>query len=211
MSDTEYETPEAQNVDDRSGDIRIAFVGDSITAKADWAGWFPGLIVGNFGVSGDTTDDLLERIDEIVAFGPDEIVLLIGTNDLGTRQSVEHLVRNIETACVRLRRELPASRMLVQSVMPRGAEYAARLHMANIHLRQFASTVKAMFLDLWPALADGDEIRAEYSDDRLHLTDAGYQAWLGELRPALEILRDAPPMTTPIRIIAPDQFARPER
>jgi len=133
-------------------------------------------------------------------------------NDLGTRQTVEHLVRNIETLCVNLRRELPGSRMLVQSVMPRGREYAQRIQEANIHLRQFSSTVHAQFLDLWPALALEDgELNPAYSDDRLHLNDAGYEAWLLELRPALDRLRESPPMTTPIQIIRPDQYARPAR
>ena len=129
-------------------------------------------------------DDALARLDDVVAAAPDGIVLLIGTNDLGTRQSVEHLVRNVETMCVELRRALPGSRMLVQSIMPRGREFAARIQEANIHIRQFTSTVRAQFLDLWPVLALEDgELNPAFSDDRLHLSAAGYDAWLGELRP----------------------------
>jgi N-acetylglucosamine-6-sulfatase len=97
--------------------------------------------------------------------------------------------------------------MLVQSIMPRGAEFAERVQDANRHLRQFAPSVNAQYLDLWPALtgsSDGhsaDEIAPAFSDDKLHLTAAGYEAWLGELRPALERLDDAPPMSRPITII----------
>ncbi len=190
----------------------IAFVGDSITAGGDWAAWFPDSRTLNFGVSGDTTDDVLARLDAIVESKPDEVVLLLGTNDLGTRHTVEHLVRNIQSLCVALRRELPGSRMLVQSIMPRAREFAARIHDADIHLRQFSATVHAHYLDLWPALALEDgEINPVYSDDRLHLNDAGYQAWLGELRPALDRLREAPPMTTPIQIVPVDQYSRPAR
>ncbi len=63
---------------------------------------------------------------------------------------------------------------------------------------------------LWPtmALADG-ELNPTFSDDRLHLNDAGYEAWLTELRPALVRLRDLPPMTSPIRAIMIDDYARP--
>lgn len=189
---------------------RIAFVGDSLTQDGAWGEWFPDLDVHNLGRGGDTTDDLLARLDEVVALAPDEIVLLIGTNDLGTRQTVEHLVRNTETACVQLRRDLPGSRMLLTSVLPRGREYAQRIKEANIHLRQFSSTVRAQFLDLWPALAlDDGELNPAFTDDRLHLNDAGYQAWLEELRPALVRLRELPPMTTPIQIVRTDQYSRP--
>ncbi|MBC7724705.1 MAG: hypothetical protein H7146_08155 [Burkholderiaceae bacterium] len=202
-------------VGDNSSDLdddrqRIAFLGDSITREGHWPEWFPEFETVNLAVDGSTTDDLLATLDHVVAARPDEIVMLIGTNDLGTRRSVEHLVRNIETMCVNLRRELPNSRMLMQSILPRGREFSQRIQEANIHLRQFSSTVRAQFLDLWPALAlDDGELNPAFSDDRLHLNAAGYDAWLGELRPALVRLRELPPMTTPISIIRPDQFSRP--
>lgn len=183
----------------------IAFVGDSITNHGDWGAWFPDREVHNLGVSGDITDDLVARIDDVIDVRPDAVALLIGTNDLGQRKSVEHLVRNIEYLLVTLRKALPGTRMLVQSIMPRGAEFSERVQDANRHLRQFAPSVNAQYLDLWPALAGPDgEIDARFSDDRLHLTAEGYEAWLAELRPALERLDDAPPMSRPISIIRPD-------
>jgi len=189
----------------------IVFLGDSITQGGDWAAWFPELNTVNLGVGGDTTDDVLLRLDAVVEAHPDEVMLLIGTNDLGTRQSVEHLVRNIQTMLVSLRRDLPGTRMLVQSILPRGREFADRIQEANIHLRQFAATIRAQYLDLWPAFAEADgEINPAYSDDRLHLNDAGYETWLGELRPALQRLKDEPPMTSPIQAIRVDDYARPE-
>ena len=190
----------------------IVFLGDSITQGGDWATWFPGVNTVNLGVGGDTTDDVLLRLDPVVEAHPDEVLLLIGTNDLGTRQSVEHLVRNIQSMLVELRRDLPGTRMLVQSILPRGREFADRIQEANIHLRQFAATVHAQYLDLWPAFAEEDgEINPTYSEDRLHLNDAGYEAWLSELRPALQRLKEEPPMTSPIQAIRVDEYARPER
>jgi lysophospholipase L1-like esterase len=188
----------------------VLFLGDSITQGGDWPAWFPELNTLNFGVGGDTTEDVLARLDTVVEAQPDEIVLLIGTNDLGLRRNVETLVRNIQSILVDLRRDLPGSRMLVQSVMPRGREFADRIREANIHLRQFSATVHAQFLDLWPtmALEDG-EINPVFSDDRLHLNESGYEAWLSELRPALERLRDEPPMSRPIQAIIFDEYARP--
>jgi lysophospholipase L1-like esterase len=189
----------------------IVFLGDSITRNGDWESWFPDVTAVNLGIGGDTTDDVLQRLDAVVEAQPDAILLLIGTNDLGTRQSVEHLVRNIQSMLVQLRRELPGTRMLVQSILPRSREFADRVQEANIHLRQFAATVHAQYLDLWPAFAEHDgEINPAYSDDRLHLTSAGYEAWLAELRPAVQRLYEEPPMTSPIRVIHVDEYARPE-
>ena len=188
----------------------VVFLGDSITEAGDWAGWFPELSTVNLGIGGSTSEDVLGRLASVVALNPDEIVLLIGTNDLGMRRNVESLVRNIQSILVELRRDLPGSRMLVQSIMPRGREFADRIREANIHLRQFSATVHAQFLDLWPAMGlENGELNPALSDDRLHLNDAGYEAWLSELRPALVRLRDLPPMTSPIRAIMIDDYARP--
>jgi lysophospholipase L1-like esterase len=188
----------------------MVFLGDSLTEDGHWSEWFPNANIRNLGRGGDTTDGVLARLGEVVAAAPDEILLLIGTNDLATRQTVEHLVRNIQSIMVDLRRDLPGARMLLQSILPRGREFAEQIQTANIHLRQFAATVRAQYLDLWPALALEDgELNPAFSDDRLHLNAAGYDAWLGELRPALERLRDEPPMSRPIQAINVDGYRNP--
>ena len=188
----------------------IAFVGDSLVGEGDWESWLGGQTVHNLGVSGDTTDDVLARLDSVIQLEPDEVLLLVGTNDLGTRKTVEHLVRNIESMLIELRRELPNARVLVHSILPRGREFARNIKDANIHLRQFCATVRAQYLDLWPALALEDgSIDPELSSDQLHLNDEGYRAWVAELLPALERLRELPPMTSPVRVIRKDDFSRP--
>ncbi len=188
-------------MDDRTAPVAV-FLGDSITAGGSWQDWLPDLEVVNLAVGGYTTDDMLEQVQGVVERAPDWIVLMIGTNDLGTRKPVEHLVRNIEYALMTLRREIPGVRILVQSILPRGHEFADQIRDANRHLWQFSATIHAQWLDLWPAFALEDgELNPVYSDDRLHLNDEGYTAWLAELRPALERLREAPPLTTPIQVI----------
>jgi lysophospholipase L1-like esterase len=184
-----------------SDEVSTVFVGDSITAGGRWDDWFPEEHSRNLGVAGDTTDAVLARLDDIIALDPDTVVLLIGTNDLAWRRSAEHIVRNIETILVSLRRALPNAQLLVQSVMPREAAYADTIKDVNRHLWQFSSTVRAQYLDLWPALAaDDDGIDPQYSDDSVHLNERGYEVWAGELRAALETLHKVPPTSRPILI-----------
>lgn len=181
--------------------VSVAFVGDGLTASGRWEEWFPEFDVHNVGVSGDTTDEVLGRLPSVVELQPDAVVLLAGTNDLGWRRSDEYIVRNLENILCELRKHLPDTRILVQSVTPREREYAETIRSVNRHLWQFAPTQKAMFLDLWPALAQEDgEIDPQHSADRLRLTEAGYEAWLRELRPALDELFNRPPATSSIPI-----------
>ena len=159
------------------------FLGDSLTEGGNWADWFPDLEVVNLGVSGDTTEKVLERLPEVCEKSPSTVVVMIGTNDLAWRRGVEQIVRNVESILWRLRNDLPDARLIIQSVLPRDREMADRVRDINIHIRQFASTVHAEWVDLWPAFAEEDgEIKAELSPDRLHLNEAGYEAWAGVLR-----------------------------
>lgn len=184
-----------------TGKPKTVFVGDSLTEGGRWQDWFPGDETVNLGVGGDTTEGLIERLDSVAAEDPDTVVLLIGTNDIANRRAVEQIVRNIETILVTLRADSPDARILVQSVMPRGAEYAEYVKEINRHVWQFAATVKAHYLDLWPAMALEDgELNPAYTEDRLHLNDAGYDAWLSELVPALERVNDLPPSSRAIRL-----------
>ncbi|NEM90398.1 GDSL-type esterase/lipase family protein [Galbitalea soli] len=190
--------------DDRDDDDRetIVFVGDSITHGGRWQEWFPEFEVHVQAAPGDTTDRLNDRLGAIVELQPNTLAILIGANDFGQNRSVEYVVRSIEYFLAMVRQQVPGCRTLVQSIMPRGREYANDIRDANRHLRQYAQNVHAGYLDLWPALAmDDGELSPEYTNDRLHLTEAGYQAWLAELRPAFERLHDAPPMSRPISII----------
>jgi N-acetylglucosamine-6-sulfatase len=180
----------------------IVFVGDSITASGDWANWFPEYEVSVEATPEDATDRLNERLPAITELQPQTLAILIGANDFGQSRSVEFVVRSIEYFLATVRQEVPGSRTLVQSILPRGREFADDIQDANRHLRQYAQIVHAQYLDLWASMATEDgELKPEYTTDRLHLTAAGYEAWLAELRPALERLRDAPPMSRPISII----------
>lgn len=174
----------------------VVFVGDGLSAGARWEERFPEFDVRNLGVNGDTTDEVLDRLDQVVAVDPDAVVLQVGTNDVGWNRSDEYIVRNIETILCTMRKQLPATRILVQSVPPREKEFTRLIRSINRHVRQFAPTVKARYLDLWPALADGDgRLSSEWSTDHLHLTEAGYVVWHAQLRPALVDLLEHPPET----------------
>jgi lysophospholipase L1-like esterase len=164
----------------------VVFVGDKLTEAGSWAEWLPDLDVVNQGRAGDTTADVLDRLDDVIAARPSAVVLLIGTNDLSHRATVEQVVRGNEEILFKLRHELPQTRLIVQSVLPREPERAEDIHKVNIHLRQFAPTVKGEYVDAFAVLADEQgALRPEFSQDGVALNDAGYQAWLEALRPVL--------------------------
>jgi lysophospholipase L1-like esterase len=163
----------------------LLLLGDSLTEAGPWEQAFPDREVVNAGVTGDTTEDVAARLDAVVSAAPSAVVLMAGTNE-SRRATVEQVVRGLEDILFRLHHELPDARLVVCSVLPRERERADWIREVNIHVRQFAPTVKAEFLDLWPAFADEDgELRGDLTQDRLHLNERGYDTWAEQLRPLI--------------------------
>ena len=178
---------------------RVVFVGDSLTASADWATWLPDAHIVNLAFPGYTTADARTQIPDVVAYGPDVLVLLIGTNDFGgLDREPEEVARDVLGLVAELTVALPSARVLLQSIMPRGQYWTSAISRTNALLSSAALNLGVSYLDLWPALAaaDGTGLDPRYLLDDgfdVHLNDAGYAAWLGELEPALRELGRQPP------------------
>lgn len=167
----------------------IVFLGDSITEGGLWEEWFRDAGVVNRGIGGDTAPQVLDRVNA-VAHDPAAVFLLIGTNDLTLRYPVEQIAQNIRGIIERARVLAPSSPIFLQSVMPRGARWRSRVLRLNSSLRRIAEQASVQYVDLWPALADEDgALKPAFTIDGLHLTGAGYAAWVEVLRPLVAGLR----------------------
>lgn len=156
----------------------VVFLGDSLTASAQWSEMFPGTPVRNRGIGGDTTATVLERIDQIADGAPGKVLLMIGTNDLGTGVPHARIVANYAAILDRLAAGSPGAAVVVQSVLPRGPEFVARVTSLNAALARLARERGCAFLDLTTVFAEPDgSIAARFSNDRLHLLGEGYVAW----------------------------------
>jgi lysophospholipase L1-like esterase len=163
--------------------VDVVFLGDSITEYGLWNEWFPRHHVVNRGVVADTSRGVLTRIGTAVG-KQDVLSLLIGTNDLSVGVSPGRIADNVAAIIAAVRAADPKTRILLNSVMPRTRTYRGQIIALNQKLAGLAEAEGGSFLDLWPVLADDQgSIRPEFSADQLHLTGAGYAAWVDVLRP----------------------------
>ena len=87
----------------------------------------------------------------------------------------------------RLATETPETRVYLQSLLPRAADYEARVLALNDEIRRLADERALPYIDLYPTLVDADgSIRNELSNDELHLLGSGYDHWRQILAPHLE-------------------------
>jgi lysophospholipase L1-like esterase len=157
---------------------QVVFVGDSLTDGARWDELFPGIPVRNRGVPADTTADVLARLDQVTAGKPAQVFLMIGTNDLGQGASVAETAARYREILERLRSESSATRVYVQSVLPRSAAFRADIESLNLEIERAARDLGAAWIDLYPHfLAPDGSIRDDLSNDELHLLGPGYALW----------------------------------
>ena len=88
-------------IEDKNGEMErleddytnYLFLGDSITDFYDLDKYYEGLPVVNSGISGNTTEDILNDMkNRVYNYNPSKVFLLIGTNDLIHDISVDEIV-----------------------------------------------------------------------------------------------------------------------
>ena len=104
---------------------QTVLLGDSITDFFNWYELFydfskiSGQAVYNRGISGDTTDRLLERLDEnVLNIEPKNVVLLIGTNDIGRGLPLSMSVENVSKIIENTKKVCPDINFILQAVYP---------------------------------------------------------------------------------------------
>jgi hypothetical protein len=161
----------------------IATVGDSITADVSWQEVFPGLSIANRGIKGDTTSGVLGRIPGILAVHPKLVVLLVGTNDVVTDDTVPQIFARYQRIVAAL---TPHAKVVLVSVMPCGAvlktckDTMPKINALNASIKTIPG---AQFLDLTPTLSEGGVMKPAYTYDGVHLTVAGFESWKSALEP----------------------------
>jgi len=167
---------------------RVLFLGDSITERGMWEGWFPYLATTNRGIDGDTVEDLMARLDSAVC-SPVAISLMVGTNDLsgqGRSREPADIARQIGELLDRLKEMAPQAHIVLNSVLPRSTLFAERIRDLRDRCREVAHQRDVDFLDLVEIMATNDgAMRDELTADGIHLTAQGYQLWVDALRPHL--------------------------
>jgi len=143
--------------------------------------------VVNAGVNGDSTDGMLWRFGQAVApERPDAVVVWGGINDLGAGRTPEAVMANLARLYAKCG-EINAKPVACTLTPTRRT--GPNMRELNDSIRAHASEKGLALADLFPALSDDNgNLKAEYSDDGVHLTPAGYRKVAETVLKALEQL-----------------------
>ncbi len=111
-----------ETLNQRALDDPVVFIGDSLIEEWPLQELFTSAKYLNRGIGGDTTTNLLQRLDHTFAgLSPEKIVLLIGTNDLNEPETTTAMIlENITGIVAKLKTEFPAAQVHMLSLLPVG-------------------------------------------------------------------------------------------
>jgi lysophospholipase L1-like esterase len=167
----------------------VVMLGDSHVETMHWNEVFPGVAVFNRGIGGDTTGGVLNRLDEIIALQAAKVFIMLGVNDLQTRQSVELTLANYGKIVAEL--QASGAHVYIHSVLlcneqPAGRTVCPLINPLILELNrglQALASEQVTYIDLFPVLTDAQGLRTQYTDEGLHLNPQGYQVWSDYIAP----------------------------
>jgi lysophospholipase L1-like esterase len=193
------------------GVIDVYFLGDSITRrwqgtdypehKLNWDKNFHGWNAADFGWGGDTTRNVLWRLEqgELDGVHPKVVVLMIGTNNVGNTPPedadalAEDVGQGVQAIVDQLRAKAPEAKLVLMGITPRNDSTAGgatalmpTIDKINARIEKFADGESIVYLNINNKLADGEgKLFDGLTEDGLHLSMAGYQMWADALKPLL--------------------------
>lgn len=183
------------------GSAPLIFIGDSITQGWNVAGqkyWeeaFEPLGAVNFGIGGDTTQNLLWRLQYGATenLDPKAVMLLIGTNNFSfsDNDKPETIAAGIIAVVDQLNLSYPNADILLMGVFPRRESPDDHLRASTKRINGIISQLEARdevtYLDIKDQLLEtGGTLSKEVMPDFLHLSEEGYRRWTEAILPWIE-------------------------
>ncbi len=172
----------------------VVFIGDSLTEFFDWQGRFPAYKVFNLGISGETVEGLLGRMESILRViqnegrGPDVIFVMTGINNLAMEDY--EILGSYRQAITALAAAFGNATLVIQSILPVRLSWIDNtiIQQLNKSLKQMAEDFKAEYLDLYHLFISpgyGPD-KAYLLDDGVHVSGKGYEVWAGAVEDFLK-------------------------
>ncbi len=169
------------------GEIDVAFVGDSITARwrdsENWKKHWGSYRAVNMGIGGDQTQHVLWRLQngDLEGYKAKLFVVMIGTNNMWSKTpDPAHAAAGVKAVIDLIQAKQPEAKILLMSILPTGEKpNPGREKRAEVNklISKFEGG-SVEYMDIWDKYLDSDGmISKEVMGDSLHLAPKGYDIW----------------------------------
>lgn len=162
----------------------IVLLGSDIADNGEWVELLDNRHIANRGIRGETTADILRRIERICEGKPRKLLILPGTEELADGTPSSDIAGNIGRIIEIVKRKSPRTRLSIFGLTPvnDGFGIPKKYKGLNPHIKvtnaQIAAICKAKgaaYVDPGQGLADTEgNLSTRYTDDGIHLTGEGY-------------------------------------
>ncbi|MCG6551435.1 MAG: tetratricopeptide repeat protein [Candidatus Magnetominusculus sp. LBB02] len=172
----------------------VVLLGDSITYGADWSKLFPGVRSINKGIPGDTTCDVLKRLDKVIALKPKKIFIMVGINDMAKLEQHCDTIGSYQKIINTLSDNLKDTKIYVQSILPiiedefpKNIIDNMKIIELNKQLQSFVtkiSNANISYVDLHKDFVEtgGNHLTSKYTIDGCHLNKGGFEIWRDKIQ-----------------------------
>ena len=179
--DSKMETKEVVKKD------KIIFLGDSITHRYDLKKYYDNKNIINQGIVGNTTKDVLERLQTgVYDYNVKKVILLIGTNDIGNQ---EDPIENIKLIINKIKSHDNSIEIIVESIYPInntknskikkdvvGTRNNEKIKETNKKIKEICKEKNITYVNVYEELTDKNgNLKLEYTVEGLHISDEGYK------------------------------------
>lgn len=165
----------------------IVFFGDSLTYYGDFASVFPGKVVCNLGLRGDTIKGMIERVEQVKMLEPKLVFLMAGINDVATLDYIT-FGNMYDSLLSRIKCVVPEKSVFVQTLLPvNDKDFSVccnneQIVYCNQLVRQVAIKHKLTTIDLFSVYERDGYLPKIMTIDGIHLYSVSYQAWYNCLK-----------------------------
>lgn len=173
----------------------VVFLGNSLTHGCEWHELLGMPNALNRGINGDTCEGIDGRLGSILSGKPAKIFLMAGANDVSHDLTPDSIATMITALVDRIHAESPTTQLYLQSLLPINNSFGRYKRMTDKEqtIRDINALIEPMaaergitFINLHPLFCDEQgNLRADLTNDGLHLLGPGYQIWKQALLPYL--------------------------
>lgn len=167
----------------------VVMVGDSITSAGEWSEIFPNVKIANRGISGETAEDILLRMNTILSVRPNKAFVMVGINDIYDGQSVDQIYKNYVDIVEQLRAHHIT--VYIQSTIECSIQTCGnrlyKVRELNTRLKDYANERGIPYINLNAALSSAQQgLLPEYTYDGMHLKASGFVQWKHAIAPYID-------------------------
>jgi len=172
------------------------FFGDSMTENFKFFMSRSDSIV-NMGISGDFSEGLLKRIDNVITFQPDNLFIMIGINDIIEKVPLSDIQENYLKIIHQVEVNCPKTKIYIQSTLPTyhlrsmfssSFEINNKVIELNSFLRKISQDKGICYIDMYADFTnENNELKQELTADGIHLNKKGYSIWASYLKKYIKL------------------------